>query len=157
MGEDADTARSCAPWSVFTSGSIHSRTAKILILLVIPGHLVFLLMIRETASDESAVGQTFVSLYLLATIVQEWILLYACMHLVHFQWKRGIDPDSAAVPYLAALGDFCGSALLLGVFSALTFIDKTEHIADPEVESIADELNVTSLEAKFLLSHIIRL
>merc|ERR1712003_554095 len=106
---------------------------------------IFLLAIRQTADDES-VSVPMACLYLLATLLQEWILLYACVHVVHMQWRRSIDPDSAAVPYLAALGDVCGTALLLTTFYILSLWDSEEGLQDPEIAP----LNVTALEAKFL-------
>ena len=31
------------------------------------------------------------------------ILLYLCQILVYWMWKRGVDPDNAAIPYLTAV------------------------------------------------------
>jgi len=90
--------------------------------LVIPGHTIFFLIIRSTASDEEDAGTAFFCWYVLAALLQEWILLYACQHLVHCQWSMGIDPDSAAVPYLTALGDLCGTGLLTIVFAVLSIL-----------------------------------
>lgn len=153
--EDEDSYRSCLPCSVFCSNSTHAKTARVLMLLVVPGHLAFFGLIHLVAPDESSAKLTFFGLYLLATLVQEWILLYACLHIVHLQWSRGIDPDSAAVPYLTALGDLCGTALLTSVFEALNQIDADEHRIDQEVAP----LNVTGIvdtEAKFLVRHGLR-
>lgn len=148
--EDQDSYRSCLPCSVFCSSSCHAATARVLMLLVIPGHLVFFALVHVVAPDESSAKFILLGLYLLATLIQEWILLYACLHVVHLQWKWGIDPDSAAVPYLTALGDLCGTALLTCVFEALNQIDLAEHAVDREVAP----LNVTQVadtEAKFLV------
>jgi len=148
--EDKDSDRSLWPWTVCCSQSIHSRTASVLMMLVVPGQIVFLLSIYASAPDENITFQ-FTCLYLTATLIQEWILLFSCVHLVHWQWKRGIDPDSAAVPYLAALGDFCGSALLLGTFALLAFLDKEEGIEDPEVKALNVTMvhNISHVTAKF--------
>lgn len=34
-------------------------------------------------------------------------------------WKRGTDPDNAAIPYLTAIGDLVGTSLLAGAFVLL--------------------------------------
>jgi solute carrier family 41 len=44
------------------------------------------------------------------------ILLYAAHLLIHLMWKRKIDPDNSAIPYLTALGDVLGSSLLALAF-----------------------------------------
>ena len=36
-------------------------------------------------------------------IFQVAILLYMCQILVYWMWKRGVDPDNAAIPYLTAV------------------------------------------------------
>jgi len=48
-------------------------------------------------------------------------------------WKRGVDPDNAAIPYLTAIGDLLGTSLLAMAFLALeemgdTSLDNLEHI-----------------------------
>lgn len=37
-------------------------------------------------------------------------------------WRFKIDPDTCSIPYLTALGDLLGSALLLGAFYFLRYI-----------------------------------
>jgi solute carrier family 41 len=44
------------------------------------------------------------------------LLLHICRLLVPCLWGRGTDPDSAAIPYLTALGDLLGGALLAAAF-----------------------------------------
>lgn len=157
--EDDDSYRSCNPCSVFCSNSVHAKTARVLMFLVIPGQLLFYSLVHFLNKDEANAGYTLLALYLVATLIQEWILLYACLHLVHFQWSRAIDPDSAAVPYLTALGDLCGTTLLTLVFYLLFQIDVDERAVDVEVEP----LNVTAIEehfnhteAKFLVHRALR-
>jgi len=156
--EDDDSSRSRNPCSVFFGKSTHSRIARVLYMLVIPGHAIFLTVICMTAADEEAVGVNFVVLYLLAALIQEWILLFTTMHLVHSQWQWGIDPDSAAVPYLAALGDLVGTSLLIGVFVALRFVDQGENIYDLEGEVMP--ANITDVEDKIMqvkfAKHVLR-
>jgi len=117
LPEDKDSERRAC--SVFFGPSVHTRSARVLLGLVVPGHLIFFAAIQSTEPDMQTASLPFLLFYLGAAIVQEIILLYACLHLVHWQWIAGIDPDSAAVPYLTALGDVFGTALLVGVFTCL--------------------------------------
>jgi len=114
LKDDDDSRRSWIPCMLFSGPSVHVRSARVLMCLVIPGQLVFFFLIKLTAGDD--LGFLFLGLYLLGTLLQEWVLLFTCTHVVHKQWSVGIDPDSAAVPYLTALGDLCGTALLTGMF-----------------------------------------
>jgi solute carrier family 41 len=47
------------------------------------------------------------------------ILLYVAHLLIHVMWKWKVDPDSAAIPLLTALGDLLGSSLLALAFFCL--------------------------------------
>ena len=44
------------------------------------------------------------------------LLLHLCRLLVPYLWGRGTDPDSAAIPYMTALGDLLGGGLLAAAF-----------------------------------------
>jgi len=154
LQEDKDSTISLLPCTICCSQSVHTRTARVLMMLVVPGQILFLFTIWATAPDEHISFQ-FTGLYLTATLLQEWVLLYSCMHLVHIQWRQGIDPDSAAVPYLSAIGDVFGSALLLGTFAMLAFLDAEEGVKDPEVEplNVTKILNSSNVQAKFERIH----
>ena len=54
----------------------------------------------------------FTGLYLVAALIQVGALLKLANRLVNLLWSKGIDPDSAAIPYLTSLGDLLGGALL---------------------------------------------
>jgi solute carrier family 41 len=41
-------------------------------------------------------------------------------------WKRSIDPDNSAIPYLTALGDLLGGGLLALAFEILYAIEGPE-------------------------------
>ncbi|GFW08080.1 mgtE domain-containing protein [Trichonephila clavipes] len=47
------------------------------------------------------------------------ILLYVAHIMVHWMWVKQIDPDNSAIPYLTALGDLLGTALLALAFMIL--------------------------------------
>lgn len=51
--------------------------------------------------------------------VQVLLLLYVAHVMVHWMWSRGVDPDNSAIPYLTALGDLTGTALLALAFLLL--------------------------------------
>ncbi len=38
--------------------------------------------------------------------------MFVCQWLVPLMWRYRIDPDNSAIPYLTALGDLLGTALL---------------------------------------------
>ena len=44
--------------------------------------------------------------------LQVAVLLFICNWLVHILWKFKKDPDNYSIPYLTALGDLLGTALL---------------------------------------------
>ena len=77
------------------------------------------------------------------------LLLHICRILVPFLWARGTDPDSAAIPYLTALGDLLGGGLLAVAFVLLTLAGQEEessnNAGDANMTSQAANLSVASL------------
>ena len=54
-----------------------------------------------------------------------------CDRMVFCMWKRGTDPDNASIPYLTALGDLLGGALLAFTFELLFLIgDRDLDVGD---------------------------
>ncbi|CAB3406510.1 unnamed protein product [Caenorhabditis bovis] len=105
----------------FFSKEWDSRSARVLLLLVVPGHICFNFLIQIfSLHDHDGVrpphGPLFNSLYLLAAIVQVMILLFVCQYLVALLWKLKVNPDNSVIPYLTALGDLLGTFLLFIVF-----------------------------------------
>jgi len=109
------------PWSVFfTKGSINSTSARLLLFLAIPGHLLFSTVTHFVAQgDDTNYGPLFLAVYVSAAVVQVFMLLYIAKILTNLCWKRGVDPDTATIPYLTATGDFLGSGLLFLAFEFL--------------------------------------
>merc|ERR1712088_1248335 len=97
----------------------HASIARILLLLLVPGHMLFVLALclLEANGLPSAL----------------FILLYLCQIIVYSMWSSGTDPDNAAIPYLTAFGDLLGTAFLLLAFIALT------AAGDPFVSSLGQE------------------
>ncbi|CAI5767406.1 solute carrier family 41 member 3 isoform X3 [Podarcis lilfordi] len=100
------------PCTTFFSSGINSKSARVLILLVIPGHLLFIYTIHFLQAGHTAPTFTFVSFYLMAAVLQVAILLYLADILVRLFWRKGMDPDNYSIPYLTALGDVLGTGFL---------------------------------------------
>ena len=119
-----------SPIAVFW-GASHARTARILIGLVIPGHLLFAYTIHYLEAGHTSPTAVFLIVYLTAALTQVWALLHTAHWLIHWFWSVKIDPDNSAIPYLTALGDFLGGALLFIAFLFLYSIgDKDADVGD---------------------------
>lgn len=109
----------------FFSSDWDSRSARVLLLFVVPGHMFFNWVMRLVhVGDAPPSGALFTSFYLLAALIQVLVLLYVCQWLVPLMWKLSVDPDSAAIPYLTALGDLIGSFLLFVTFLLVSSLNK---------------------------------
>lgn len=122
---------------------MNSKSARVLVALVVPGHLLFLYTVQLLQGGHTAMTPTFIICYLCAallqvrnTLLQEVIiktaqclhlkpsvvllqvvvLLYSSVLMIRWLWRRSLDPDNYSIPYLTALGDLLGTAFL-----ALTF------------------------------------
>ncbi|XP_049430629.1 solute carrier family 41 member 2 [Epinephelus fuscoguttatus] len=102
----------------FGSGANH-RSAQILLLLVIPGQLIFLYTIHLMKGANTLPSPLLTVVFLAASVIQVFTLLCIADCMVHCLWRRGRDPDSYAIPYLTALGDLLGTALLSLAFVLL--------------------------------------
>uniref|UniRef100_A0A0M3I223 Divalent cation transporter n=1 Tax=Ascaris lumbricoides TaxID=6252 RepID=A0A0M3I223_ASCLU len=111
----------------FFSSEWDSRSARVLLMLVVPGHIIFNWLIRALYSGETPPsGALFTSLYLLAALLQVMLILYVCQWLVALMWWLEVDPDNAAIPYLTALGDLSGTFLLFITFLFLSWFQKND-------------------------------
>uniref|UniRef100_A0A8C7E7K3 Solute carrier family 41 member n=1 Tax=Naja naja TaxID=35670 RepID=A0A8C7E7K3_NAJNA len=86
------------PCTTFFASGINSKSAQVLILLVIPGHLVFLYTIHLFEGGHTAITFTFVAFYLTAALLQVGILLYMADIIVRLMWRKGLDPDNYSIP-----------------------------------------------------------
>lgn len=75
-----------------------------------------------------------VLLYLSSMIfsqLQVSLLLLIADWMVHFIWNRKLDPDNIAIPFLTALGDLLGTALLsLGFLVMWLLGDRDEDVGE---------------------------
>lgn len=131
-GEVPDEAKGCYyPCRTFWGTGANHRSAQVLLLLVIPGHLIFLYTIHLMKSGHTTLTPIFMSVYLAAAMLQVLLLLCISDWMVHSMWQSGKDPDSFSIPYLTALGDLLGTALLALSFHFLWLIgDQDSDVGD---------------------------
>ncbi|XP_073756471.1 solute carrier family 41 member 2 isoform X2 [Callorhinus ursinus] len=110
---------------------LNNKSAQVLLLLVIPGHLIFLYTIHLMKSGHTSLTVIFIVVYSLAAVLQVFTLLWIADWMVHHFWRKGKDPDSFSIPYLTALGDLLGTALLALSFHFLWLIgDRDGDVGD---------------------------
>ncbi|KAJ7423879.1 Solute carrier family 41 member 1 [Pitangus sulphuratus] len=110
------------PCTTFFSSEVNSKSARVLFLLVIPGHLVFLYTIHLLQGGHTSLSFTFVMFYLTAALLQVGILLYVADLIVRLMWRKALDPDNFSIPYLTALGDLLGTGFLAICFHLVWLI-----------------------------------
>ncbi|KAG7243019.1 hypothetical protein INR49_016785 [Caranx melampygus] len=119
------------PCATFCSSDVNSKSARVLVILVVPGHLLFLYTIHLLQGGHTAMTPTFIICYLSAALLQVVILLYVSKLMVCWLWQRGLDPDNFSIPYLTALGDLLGTGFLALSFRLmLRFFSLTFYLAD---------------------------
>lgn len=111
-----------SPMTGFCGNDMHARTLRVLMTMVIPGHLIFIYTIDYLKEGDTSLGSLFVIVYLLAAVVQVATLLYVAYILIHWMWLKKIDPDNSAIPYLTSAGDLLGITLLAIAFQFLYLV-----------------------------------
>uniref|UniRef100_A0A674NH83 Solute carrier family 41 member n=1 Tax=Takifugu rubripes TaxID=31033 RepID=A0A674NH83_TAKRU len=114
--------------ALFSPPALNARSARVLFLLVAPGHLIFLYTINSLRGGHTTLTPVFISFYLAAALLQVMILLYMADWMVHWMWGRGMDPDNFSIPYLTALGDLLGTGYLALCFHMCWFIGDRDPI-----------------------------
>lgn len=127
------------PWRALVYGTPYAKTAVILILMSIPGQVIFIFVADLIHMSQSTIGAPFVFSYLVASFIQICTLLYIAHVMIHAMWRFKIDPDSSAIPFLTALGDLFGSVLLL---TAFIFLRAVGHEYAPD-EVIVETAGLT--------------
>lgn len=110
----------------------YAKTARILILMSIPGQIVFIFVADLIHLSVSTIGPHFVLAYMFVSLLQICSLLYIAHVIIHAMWKWKIDPDNSAIPYLTALGDLFGSSLLAMAFLFLQSIGRPYGVGQQE-------------------------
>ncbi|TKS71075.1 Solute carrier family 41 member 1 [Collichthys lucidus] len=113
------------PCTTFCSSDVNSKSARVLVILVIPGHLLFLYTIHLLQGGHTAMTPIFIICYLSAALLQVLILLYVASLMVQWLWQRGLDPDNFSIPYLTALGDLLGTGFLALSFRLILMVSST--------------------------------
>ncbi len=67
---DSESKVCLSPWAVFFGSSTHARTAKILFMMVIPGHLLFTYAIVFLEAGHTSPTFVFIASYLAAALIQ---------------------------------------------------------------------------------------
>ncbi|XP_051850478.1 solute carrier family 41 member 2-like [Antechinus flavipes] len=131
-GEVPDEAKGCYyPCRTFFGPGVNNKSAQVLLLLVIPGHLIFLYAIHLMKSGHTSLTAIFIAVFLFAAVLQVFTLLGIADWMVHHFWRKGKDPDNFSIPYLTALGDLLGTALLTLSFHFLWLIgDRNGNVGD---------------------------
>ncbi|CAK6955127.1 solute carrier family 41 member 1-like [Scomber scombrus] len=110
------------PCITFFSSGVNSKSARVLLMLVVPGHLVFLYAISLLQGEEAPITVAFTICYLCAAVIQVAILLYVADLIVRSMWRRSLDPDNFSIPYLTALGDLLGTGFLALCFRCVALV-----------------------------------
>lgn len=80
-----------SPCYTFCSRSnINSRTARLLLLMVVPGHLIFLFTISFADPGSATLTLRFAFVFLIMALIQIIMLLYIADTLTHLVWKRAL-------------------------------------------------------------------
>lgn len=126
------------PYHTFAGNSNpESKTALILALLAIPGHLIFyfliirIKMLQTNHLNPATLTPSFVSFYTSVAILQVVLLLLICYWLVHLAWRKDMNPDNVCIPYLTAIGDLLGTAFLAICFYGLYIAGETRLKTSP--------------------------
>lgn len=119
-----------SPMAAFCGKDCHARTTRVLMTMVIPGHVIFIYTIDYIKDGDTSLNSVFVVVYLLAAVVQVATLLYVAYILIHWMWKKKIDPDNSAIPYLTSVGDLLGITLLAIAFQFLYLVSDHEVLTE---------------------------
>lgn len=134
LGKLPDNMPICiSPCTAFCNAkeTSHGRTAWLLMLMVVPGHLIFSFTISYLQAGHTSFTMTFILVYLFVAILQVFLLLYIAQIMILRLWKSKMDPDNCAIPYLTALGDLFGTLLLNLGFQFLFLIgDRDSDVGD---------------------------
>lgn len=126
LGDTLTSGQFCVnPIKGFFGSSGNARTARILLLVVLPSQTIFMLIIHYVASlfgNENELTIGFAIAYLAASFLQVLLLLCITFWSIPTLWKFRIDPDNSAIPIITALGDVLGTGLLTAGFFILSVI-----------------------------------
>lgn len=110
-------------WS-FTNSSPNSIAARMLLIMLIPAHTIYFLVIWllfSSSASATTIHLTwpFYLVYVSVCIIQVFILFLLCEPFMTLLMRRGHDPDIIGISILMALADLTGTLFLTGAFYAL--------------------------------------
>ncbi|XP_042894756.1 solute carrier family 41 member 1 [Parasteatoda tepidariorum] len=110
------------PFSAFFGKGAHARSGRVLLGMALPGHILFAYLICLLKGGNATVSPLFLLVYLTSALIQVFLLIYIAYCMIQWMWRRKIDPDNSAIPYLTALGDLLGTSLLALAFLFLFYV-----------------------------------
>lgn len=109
---------------VLTQPGGMARFARMLLLLIIPGQVLFSCVVIGVASKGTAFPTPlFVVCFVAASLCQVCFLMMAARTLVVMLWRKHLDPDNGVSPLVCGMGDLLGTSLLMVVFMVLRKLD----------------------------------
>ncbi|KAI3382285.1 hypothetical protein SNEBB_011379 [Seison nebaliae] len=115
------------PFKFFFFKNEESKMARLLLAMVIPGHLIFVYLIAYVKAGHTSITFKFILTYISAALIQVIVLLFLAHCIVYLVWNRGGDPDNVSIPYLTAFGDLIGTSLLSLTFLILFSIGDADY------------------------------
>jgi len=103
----------------FNKKNPEAVTARVLMTIALPGHVLFLFAISHIKAGHFDITTNFFIFYMCAALLQIFLLIIIGYWIVHFTWRQKKNPDNVCIPYLTAIGDLLGTAFLAISFHSL--------------------------------------
>lgn len=100
------------PANMFLSTKPGFSITRLLMLIVIPGQILFYFFCIYVNSQTTEQSISFLLMYLIASQLLVVILLYLAHVLTYGLWSLGIDPDNSTIPYLTSISDVLGACMI---------------------------------------------
>lgn len=115
------------PLKMFYSTSPGFDITRLLMIIVVPGQLVFYFLCVYVNTKNYSPPLGFLGLYLLGSEIQVIILLYAAYVLTYLLWTYGVDPDNSTIPYLTSMSDVLGAQIITIICTIVNPNSKAEE------------------------------
>lgn len=113
LGKLPEGERICMnPIHILTSEKPGFFITRVLMIIVVPGQLIFYFILVHITSKSANSSMTFLLLYLVASQVQVVLLLYISYVLTYALWNLEVNPDNCTIPYLTSMSDVLGACLI---------------------------------------------
>lgn len=109
-------------WS-FCNSSPNSIAARMLLVMIIPAHTIYFIVIwLVSPANYIVITWQFYLIYIALCLLQVFLLLTICEPLMTLLMNRNLDPDVFGISLLMALADLTGTLCLTGAFFILAGI-----------------------------------